>query len=169
MSNLPPHERGGWPRRWQPARIVPLPDGDVALRLHAGAPARELATLAGMLPSAFYVTHRPVTPAGAAVDLVFRDSAVGVAGSSPWRAPVGPAPEAVADALTVPGDPSGWVPDVGAVPDRGITPYQCALWELLAAAPDSASGARMAGLVQRLPPETVMVLADLLRERRARH
>ncbi|MDT3445017.1 hypothetical protein [Pseudofrankia sp. BMG5.37] len=73
------------------------------------------------------------------MELVFRDR---VAGSSLWRAPAGPVPGGAADALTVPNDLSGWVPDVGAVPDRGITRYQCALWEFLSAAPDSASGAR---------------------------
>ncbi|WP_157734865.1 hypothetical protein [Pseudofrankia inefficax] len=109
-----------------------------------------------------------MTPGRAAVDLVFRDTALGVGGSSPWRTPDGTSPrrapdtDDVADALTLPGDVVGWVPDISAVFDPGINRYTLAAQELIGAAWDGAARARIFDLVRREEPETVIALADML-------
>jgi hypothetical protein len=149
---------GGWRSRWQAAQIMPQGGGRYGLTLHAGATTAEVASVVGALPPAVYVDHSRVDRTGAAVTLVFRELPPGV--PDPWRSggPSGAAPEsAVAVAAG-----AGWVPAVAAVADRGLTSYQVALAELIAAAPDGVSGARLLGLAG-VTPEAVVILADLLR------
>jgi hypothetical protein len=73
------------------------------------------------------------------------------------------------DAATVaPGEVGGWVPKVGAEagPDRGFTPFDWAVSELLRAARDSAAGAWIMTLVRLAPPAAIVALADLFHEQR---
>jgi hypothetical protein len=168
MTSIPPpDDLPGWPERWEPARLVPLDGGRLGLALHAGAWGRDLAGVARLISDACYVDHARSEPGGTSVVLIFQEPAP--SGSAALRpGPSGWTPAASADAATIPGE-LGWVPKVGAAtgPDQGITPHQLAVWELLTAAPDGASGARLVDAVMhRLPPETVVVLADLLRDRR---
>ena len=70
------------------------------------------------------------------------------------------------DAVTVPGgEVPGWVPDLGAAgADRGFTPFDLAVSELLRAARDSAAGAWIMTVVRLVPPAAVVALADLVRD-----
>ena len=124
-----------------------------------------------LLPPSSLVDHLASRPrGGTAVSLVFQEFPPGVADSAAVPVPSGPVDD-LDDTLTTPGDdPAGWVPAVGAAvcSDRGLTPYQFAVWEVVTAAGNGAAGARMVGLVMRMAPEEVMHLADLLRERRPR-
>ncbi|MDT3445724.1 MULTISPECIES: hypothetical protein [unclassified Pseudofrankia] len=167
MGSIPaPHDQPGWPRRREPARLVALGGGRLGLALHTGARGRDLTELARLIDDALYVDHARPEHGGTSVVLIFQDQAPEVSPPSPVHSRSGVAPTASAEAATIPG---GWVPDVGTAvgPDRGISPHQLAVWELLTAAPDGASGARLVDAVTRLlPPETVVVLADLLRDRR---
>jgi len=168
MSSMPPPgDLSGCRARREPARIVALDDGRFGLAVPAGTGGRDLASLAQLIGEARYVDHARPEAGGASVVLIFQAQAPGVAPSPPQ--PSNSPPAAIADAVTTPGDLGGWVPPVAAAtgPDRGITPHQLAVWELLTAAPDGASGARLTDAVmRRLPPDTVVALADLLRDRR---
>jgi hypothetical protein len=87
--------------------------------------------------------------------------------SSPW--PTAEGPEDPAQAPTVvTGESAGWVPQVGpaAGPDRGFTPFDLAVWELVTAARDGADGAWIMTLIRLAPPPAVVALADLVREQR---
>ncbi|ONH29493.1 hypothetical protein [Pseudofrankia asymbiotica] len=167
MGSIPaPHEQPGRPRRREPARLVALGGGRLGLALHTGARGRDLAELARLIEDALYVDQARPEHGGTSVVLIFQDQPPEISPPTPARGGSGVAAAASAEATTITG---GWVPDVGAAvgPDRGISPHQLAVWELLTAAPDGASGARLADAVTRLlPPETVVVLADLLRDRR---
>ncbi|MBL7499651.1 hypothetical protein I6A84_13055 [Frankia sp. CNm7] len=120
-----------------------------------------MATLAGLLDGAVYRDTARQEPGSSAVVLIFDGGPVGSPAGGSW-----PGPVADGDAVAAAG--GGWVPQTGAAagPDRGITPYQLALWELLHAAPDGAAGARLLDAVRVLAPETVVVLADLVHDRR---
>ena len=142
--------------------MTALGGGRHGLTVQAGALTREVAAAVGLLPSpAVYVDHLPVRAGETVVTLVFQELPEGTAG--PWTAP---GPAASPDAATVAAASAGWVPATDEVPYRGITPFQVAASALLRAAPDDAAGARLLEAVTRLlPPETVVVLADLLRAR----
>jgi len=168
MSSIPPPgDLSGRPARQEPARIVALDGGRFGLAVPAGTEGRDLAGLTRLIGEARYVDHARPEAGGTSVVLIFQEQVPGGAPSRPE--PSNAPPAAIADAVTTPGDLGGWVPTVAAAtgPDRGITPHQLAVWELLTAAPDGASGARLADAVlRRLPPDTVVALADLLRGRR---
>jgi hypothetical protein len=149
-------------------------DGWHFLSARSGATARELVAAAAELPPCSLADAVLIDRSGSGVVLMFKGLPPGVVvDSAPW--PSCRCREDLAQALTIPpaavppAAASAWVPAVGAEvgPDRGLTPFQFAVWELLSAAPDGAAGARLAQAVTRLlPPQTVIVLADLLRERR---
>ncbi|WP_238438610.1 hypothetical protein [Frankia nepalensis] len=124
-----------------------------------------MVAVAAELPPSIYLDHHAlVSEDRESVTLRFRELPPGVLGN--W--PSGSAGGAWVDAVTAAGDAAGWLPDVDAVPDRGITPYQLAFAELIQDAADVAAGARLVAVLLRVPPETVMVLAGMLRDKRAR-
>lgn len=142
----------GWPL----VRALTLPERGYGLEVQAGATPAEIGTVVAGLPPASFVDHMPARQTG--VVLLFRRFPDGVPDPAVPSGGSGGGQEAV----TLPG---GWVPDVAAVPDRGLTPYQVAAYELISAAADSAIGARVFDLVRREAPETVVALAGLLRDR----
>ncbi|MBL7489220.1 hypothetical protein I6A60_41035 [Frankia sp. AgB1.9] len=117
------------------------------LTLRSGATPRDLATVARTMPPAVYLDHRPASRRDTDVILIFRENPAGAEISH-----VAP----------------GWTPQVGtaAGPDRGLTPHQMAMAELITAADDAACGARILALVTRADPAEVMALADVMRARR---
>ena len=137
---------------------------DVEMR--AGATSRELVAVVGELPASSFLDFRRANNSGTDVVLTFRELPPGILGSSPWGGPSLPAGD-LGDAVTLPGDTGGWVPDVSRVPDRGLTPYSLAAGELVGAAWDGPERARIFDLVRQADPRAVVALADLLRPRRS--
>jgi hypothetical protein len=124
------------------------------------------------MPASVLVDALALRPAGAGAVLMFQEFPPGVvltveSGPAP-AAPGGWAAwEAAALADIDPLDEGGgWVPDVGptAGPDRGMTPFDLAVADLLRAARDSAASAWIMTLVRLVPAPAVVALADLLRE-----
>jgi hypothetical protein len=149
MPSIPPHDPPDWPTGRELVTLRPLDGGRHALTVLSGAAPDDLTAYLRLLPPAVYVDHASSRDwGGTAVALIFRES------------PVAPDPR------TEP-----WLPAVGtdAGPDRGDTPYQSAARELLTAAPDWVGRARLIEAVTRLlPPETVMVLAEMIHTARRR-
>jgi len=132
--------------------------------VRSGAPSRELVGVVGELPASFLVDAVPIDRHGGGAVLTFRHFPAGaVCGSAPWSGPGGSAGDAV---TVVPGEVAGWVPDLGpaAGPDRGFTPFDLAVSELLRAARDGAAGAWIMTVVRLVPPAAVVALADLVRD-----
>ncbi|WP_131831650.1 hypothetical protein [Pseudofrankia asymbiotica] len=99
-------------------------------------------TLANAIPPAVYLRYRVGSPSATDVVLVFRENPAG------------------AEAPTRP--PAGWAPSTDGVPDRGLTPHQMAMYELIMAAPDAATGTRILDLVTRADPAGVVALGRML-------
>ncbi|OHV58683.1 hypothetical protein BCD48_42275 [Pseudofrankia sp. BMG5.36] len=117
------------------------PGGGVyELTIRSGATPRDLATIADVMLPAVYLRCR-VLPATDAV-LVFGANPAGA------EAPVRP--------------PAAWTPSTDGMPDGGLTPHQMAMYELITAAPDAATGTRILDLVTRAHPAAVVALAQVL-------
>ncbi|WP_041259343.1 hypothetical protein [Pseudofrankia inefficax] len=147
-------------------RLVEVSAGDDGwhfLTVRSGATTPELVAGVAALPASILVDALSMDRAGSGVVMTFRDFPPGVViDSAPW--PGQTAPEDPADAITAaPVEGSGWVPEVGQAvgPDRGLTPFEQAVWELVSAARDGAAAAWIAVLIRRVPPQGVVALADL--------
>jgi hypothetical protein len=139
-------------------QVLSLPGTGYGLNVEVGATPGEIATVAATVPPASFIGHLRLGREG--VGLLFRRFPKGV-----------PDPVALADAaeaLTLPGEWSGWVPDVSGTPDRGLGPYQVAAGLLLTATDDPAIGARIFDLIRREDPETVVALGSVVRPRGCR-
>jgi hypothetical protein len=151
MPSIPPDDLPTPPEpRWNPVELAARGGGLFEMTLPSGATPEDVAARALTMPPAVYVDHRPASLRDTDVILRFRENPAGRE-ISPTR-----------------GD--GWTPQVGAAvgPDRGLTPHQMAMYELITAAGDAACGARILTLVTRAEPAEVMALADVLRQRRDR-
>jgi hypothetical protein len=157
MTTIPPDKSEPSRPPWQLTYATPAPGNRHHLWLFPGATSRELAAVAAELPPTVYVDHHALAPGAEAVILTFRDLPDGVTlGSAPWDVPT-PDPAVATDAVTRPARQPGWVPDLRAVADPGISPYTLVAQELIAAAWDGPDRARIFDLVTRESPQTVIV------------
>ncbi|OHV56498.1 hypothetical protein BCD48_08530 [Pseudofrankia sp. BMG5.36] len=112
------------------------------LTVRSGATAHDVMTLVNAMPPAVYLDYRAGSPSVADVVLVFRENPAGAEAPS-WK-------------------PAGWVPSTDGIPDRGLTSHQMAMYELITAAPDAATGTRILDLVTRAHPAAVVALGQVL-------
>jgi hypothetical protein len=158
-------ERPGW-------RLVEWSrgaDGLHFLTVRSGAATSEVCAVVAEMPASILVDVLGMDRSGSGVVMTFREFPDGIViDSAPgWPFAGGPADgEDLADAATVaPGEASGWVPQIGpaAGPDRGFTPFDYAVSELLRAAGDHAEGAWIMTVVRLVPPAAVLALAEVVR------
>ncbi|ONH24882.1 hypothetical protein BL253_28830 [Pseudofrankia asymbiotica] len=117
------------------------------LTVRSGATARDVMTLVDAMPPAVYLRYRAGSPSATDVVLVFRENPAGP--EAPLR------------------QPAGWAPSTDGIPDRGLTPHQMAMYDLITAAPDVATGTRILDLVTHAHPAAVVALGQMLHA--ARH